>query len=122
MWVFTETGFVSAVRKHDRPNVITVRSRDRKSLEPLAEKANVEIKVSPYGDYPYRAFVEAAVFTEWVAEQANEIDYDNFKNRVAKTRGYDFVDALHNVWVAMLGVEDSSREELKRMGESNGSV
>ena len=62
------------------------------------------------------------MFTEWVAEQANEIDYDNFKNKVAKTRGYDFVDALHNVWVAMLGVEDSSREELKRMGESNGSV
>jgi hypothetical protein len=94
-----------------------VRSRDRKSLEPLATKANVEIKVSPYGDYPYRAFVEPAVFTQWLAEQANEIDYDNFKNKVAKTRGYDFVDALHNVWVAMLDVQDSSREELKKMGE-----
>lgn len=122
MWVFTSTGFVSAVRKHDRPNVITVRSRDRKSLEPLAEKVNVEIKVSPYGDYPYRAFVDPAGFTEWVAEQANEIDYDNFKNQVAKARGYDYTHALHDVWVAMLGVEDSSREELKRMGESNGSV
>ena len=115
MWVFSGTGFVSAVRKHDRPDVITVRSRDRKSLEPLAEKANVEIKVSPYGDYPYRAFVEPAVFTEWVAEQADEIDYENFKNRVAKTRGYDFVHALHNVWVAMLGAEDCSREELRRL-------
>ena len=113
MWVFTNTGFVSAVRKHDRPNVITVRSRDRKSLEPLAEKANVEIKVSPYGDYPYRAFVDPAGFTEWVAEQANEIDYDNFKNQVAKTRGYDVVDALHNVWVARLGVEDISRAQLR---------
>ena len=112
MWVFTNTGFVSAVRKHDRPNVITVRSRDRKSLEPLAEKANVEIKVSPYGDYPYRAFVDPAGFTEWVAEQANEIDYDNFKNQVAKARGYDYTHALHDVWVAMLATEDASREEL----------
>jgi hypothetical protein len=108
MWVFTSTGFVSAVRKHDRPNVITVRSRDRKSLEPLAEKANVDIKVSPYGDYPYRAFVEPAVFTEWVAEQARAIDYDNFKNQVAKTRGSDFVGALHNVWVAMLTTDDTN--------------
>jgi NADH dehydrogenase FAD-containing subunit len=115
VWVFSGTGFVSAVRKTDRPDVITVRSRDRKSLEPLATKASVEIKVSPYGDYPYRAFVEPAIFTQWVAEQADEIDYDNFKNKVAKTRGYDFVDALHNVWVAMLGAEGSSREELRRL-------
>jgi hypothetical protein len=110
MWVFTSTGFVSAVRKADRPDVITVRSRDRKSLEPLATKAKVEIKASPYGDYPYRAFIEPAVFAEWVAEQEKGIDYDNFKNKVAKTRGYAFVDALHNVWVAMLGVEDVSRK------------
>jgi hypothetical protein len=73
--------------------------------------------VSPCGDYPYRAFVEPKVFAEWIAAQALAIDYDNFKNKVAKTRGYDFVDALHNVWVAMLDVQDSSREELKKMGE-----
>jgi len=116
MWVFTSTGFVSAVRKADRPDVITVRSRDRKSLEPLAEKAKAEIKVSPFGDYPYRAFIEPEIFTQWVSEQANAIDYDNFKNRVAKTRGYGFVEALHNVWVAMLGAEDASRAELRKFG------
>jgi hypothetical protein len=116
MWIFTSTGFVSAVRKHDRPDVITVRSRDRKSLEPLAQTAGVEIAVSPFGDYPYRAFIEPEVFTKWVAAQAGAIDYDNFKNRVGQTRGYEFTDALHNVWVAMLAVEDSSREELKRLG------
>ncbi len=116
MWIFTSTGFVSAVRKYDRPDVITVRSRDRRSLEPLTETAGVEIAVSPFGDYPYRAFIEPEVFTKWVAEQAEAIDYDNFKNRVGQTRGYEFTDALHNVWVAMLAVEDSSREELKRLG------
>ncbi len=116
MWIFTSTGFVSAVRKYDRPDVITVRSRDRRSLEPLAQTAGVEIAVSPFGDYPYRAFIEPEVFTKWVAAQADAIDYDNFKNRVGQTRGYEFTDALHNVWVAMLGVEDSSREELKRLG------
>ena len=112
MWVFSGTGFVSAVRKADRPDVITVRSRDRKSLEPLAEAAGVEIWSSPYGDYPYRAFVEPKVFAEWVETQAMNIDYDNFKNQVAKTRGYDYTHALHDVWVAMLATEDASREEL----------
>jgi len=116
MWVFTSTGFISAVRKHDRPELYTVRSRDRKSLEPLAEAAGVEIAISPYGDYPYRAFVEPAVFTEWVADQASDIEYDNFKNQVATTRGFGFVESLHNVWAAMLGVEDKSREELKHTG------
>lgn len=119
MWVFTSTGFISAVRKHDRPNVITVRSRDRRSLEALVEFAGAEIKVSPFGDYPYRAFIEPEVFTKWVAEQADAIDYDNFKSKVGSTRGYEFTDALHDVWVAMLAVEDSSREELKKLGDAN---
>jgi hypothetical protein len=109
MWVFTETGFVSAVKKNDRPDVYTVRSRDRKSLEPLAALAKVEIVETPYGDYPLRAFVEPAVFVEWLAGQASNIEYDNFKSRVTKTRGYDFVDALHDVWAAMLKVAEKKR-------------
>ena len=112
MWLFSESGFISAVRKHDRPDVFTVRSRDRKSLEPLAQAAGVAIWISPYGDYPYRAFVEPKVFAEWVETQAMNIDYDNFKNQVAETRGYDYTHSLHDVWVAMLATEDASREEL----------
>jgi hypothetical protein len=110
MWVFTETGFISAVRKNDHPDVYTVRARDRESLEPLAAFAKAEIVETPYGDYPLRAFVEPAVFTEWLAGHASSIEYDNFKSRVTKTRGYDFVDALHNVWVAMLEVQRSRKE------------
>ena len=107
MWVFTETGFVSVVRKNDRPDLYTVRSRDRKSLEPLAAMAKVEIVASPLGDYPYRAFVEPAVFTEWLADQASQIEYSNFKSRVSLTRGLDYTDALHDVWVAMLKTSDN---------------
>jgi hypothetical protein len=102
VWVFSESGFVSAVRKVDRPDVYTVRSRDRESLEPLATQAQVEIVASPLGDYPYRVFVEPAVFTEWLADQASQIEYSNFKSRVSQTRGLDYTDALHDVWVAML--------------------
>lgn len=122
MWVFTSSGFVSAVRKHDRPDVITVRSRDRKSLESLVALTRQEVKASPFGDYPYRLFVDPEIFAGWVAEQAKSIDYDNFKNRVASSRGHEFVGALHNVWVAMLRTEDKPKHELKKLGDPDGSL
>jgi hypothetical protein len=114
MWVFTSTGFVSAVRKTDRPDVYTVRSRDRLSLKPLAKAAGVEVITSPFGDYPYRVLVEPSLFIEWLADQACQIEYSNFKNQVAKTRGYEYTHALHDVWSAMLKTEDQSRIETKQ--------
>jgi hypothetical protein len=106
MWIFTDTGFISAVRKPERPDSLTVRARDRKSLEALATLAGAEIKRSPHGDYPYRVFVADSLFNQWLLERTAELDYSNFKNQVAKTRGSKFVHLLHDVWAAMLGAED----------------
>jgi hypothetical protein len=110
MWVFTETGFVSAVRKAKGPDVLTVRSRDRKSLEPLAQIAQQEIIETPFGDYQYRLLVASELFASWVADQATDVGYDNFKNQVAKTRGYGFASALNDVWVAMLKTFDQNKK------------
>ena len=107
MWIFTETGFVSAVRKHDNPDVITVRARDRESLQALAVTSGVEIARSPRGDYPYRAFVKPEVFAQWVSAVAADIDYDNFKSHIAHTKGYDYAHTLGSVWSVMLDTEDS---------------
>lgn len=107
MWIFTETGFISAVRKPEYPDQITVRSRDRNSLKPLAEFASVAIAKSPNGDYPYRSFVEPAVFAQWLFQQAEALSYDNFKNRIAKTRGYEYAHELGRVWSVMLATEDA---------------
>jgi hypothetical protein len=106
MWIFSETGFVSAVRKADRPDVITVRSRDRESLEYLASTAGVDIAHSPHGDYPYRLFVAPEVFSKWVSVVAETLDYNNFKSHIASTRGYDYAHHLSNVWSVMLDTED----------------
>jgi hypothetical protein len=108
MWIFTETGFVSAVRKEDNPSLLTVRARDRKSLELLSEATGAKIAQSPDADYPYRLFVSAEAFGQWAMDQAINVDYSNFKNRVAKTRGYEFASSLGGVWLAMLGVEDDA--------------
>ena len=107
MWIFTETGFISAVAKGDTPDILTVRARDKESLEPLAATCGVGIVNSPKGDYPYRVFVPAKDFASWVSATSGEISYDNFKSRVSKTRGYGFAHALHDVWAAMLQVEDA---------------
>lgn len=106
MWIFTKNGFVSAVRKNEYPDFITVRARDRESLTGLAEFADAEIAKSPDGDYPYRTFVKPEVFADWVSEESFDIDYHNFKSKVSQVRGYEFVQALHDVWAAMLQVED----------------
>ena len=104
MWLFTDTGFVSAV---SNGRDLMVRSRDRESLEPLAEVAQVEIKKTPLNDYPYRVVISHEIFAEWVALQARNISYKNFKSGVAATRGYEFAHPLMKVWSVMHEVEDS---------------
>lgn len=111
MWMFTETGFISVVRKGPNPSELSVRSRDRKSLQPLAELASVEIIKTPNADYPYRLFVDEQVFSKWVAEQALNINYENFKARVHETRGHVYANELSRVWLVMLDTEDEESRD-----------
>ena len=105
MWLFTNTGFVSAV---SNGKDLMVRSRDRESLEPLAESAKTAIIATPGNDYPYRTIVSHEIFSRWTAHMASNIAYKNFKSEVAATRGYDFAHPLMKVWSAMHEVEDQS--------------
>lgn len=105
MWIFTNTGFVSAV---SNGKDLMVRSRDRESLEPIAEFAKTKIIATPANDYPYRAIVSHEIFSRWAAHMASNIAYKNFKSEVAACRGYDFAHPLMKVWSAMHEVEDQS--------------
>ena len=104
MWIFSETGFISAICKSG--DLFQVRSRDRQSLEDLSVTAGVEIIKTPQGDYPYRVEIVREQFITWLAEQVEDIHYKNFKSRVHDTRGYEFVHPLHQVWDVMHQVED----------------
>jgi hypothetical protein len=104
MWLFTNTGFVSAV---SNGTDLMVRARDKESLEPLAEAAKTEIISTPQNDYPYRVIVTHAIFSKWAAHMAAGITYKNFKSEVSATRGHDFAHPLMKVWSAMHEVEDS---------------
>ena len=106
MWIFTETGFVSAVRHHSEKDKLVVRARDQKSLESLSNSVGLEIISTPSNDYPYRVLVADSVFATWLSKQTMVVDYTNFKDRVHDTRGHDFAGALMGVWSEMRQVED----------------
>lgn len=116
MWLFSETGFVSAVMDEDNPDQIVVRARDKKSLEPLAKFAGVKIvKLERVTDYPHRVFVPRSKYAEWVLELIEKLEYTNYKSRVTETRGHDFADPLHDVWATMLVLE---RTPVRKKGKT----
>ena len=110
MWLFTTSGFVSAVRNPNDRTII-VRSRDKASLEPISTNFGVHIKKTPLGDYPYRVHIRQEDFAQWVKDQASSIDYRNFKSEVSLTRGKQFSRSLGEVWSTMHQVEDAGARE-----------
>jgi hypothetical protein len=103
MWVFTTSGYVSAVYKD---GALQVRARDRKSLQPLAKATGATIVATPLADYPYRISITNEQFASWINQEAISIDYKNFKSEVAEIRGYGFAKPLNQVWSVMHDVED----------------
>jgi hypothetical protein len=120
MWIFTETGFVSAVQHRDNPEYLMVRARDRQSLESLATMISVEIKQTPVADYPYRLVAAKEDFKSWMNDNIDFLGYSNFKNQVAITRGKEYAYALGSVWSTMHEVEDE--EARKRLSEYESSL
>ena len=120
MWIFTETGFVSAVQHRDNPEYLMVRARDRQSLESLATMISVEIKSTPVADYPYRLVASKEDVKSWMNDSIDFLGYNNFKNQVAVTRGKEYAYALGSVWSTMHEVEDE--EARKRLHEYESSL
>ena len=108
MWVFTTSGFVSAVYKD---GAIQVRARDRKSLEPLVKQTGAAIIATPLADYPYRIAITNEQFAAWVSQVALSVSYKNFKSEIADVRGYGFAKPLNKVWSVMHEVEDTRARE-----------
>ena len=107
MWIFTETGFISAVDNGHVPGKLAVRARDKESLAILAAVTDQEIKQSERSDYPYRVYVTKEEFSDYILAHIETLDYSNFKDRVYKTRGSIFARACGRVWEAMLDVTDA---------------
>jgi hypothetical protein len=118
MWLFTKYGFYSAVcarqgdGRHGQPvdpDRLMVRARVRRHLETLKERfpellADSEIMESSGTDYAFRIFVDKSVWSQVLVGLNEEMDYDNFKSKVAQHQGNDGADyehSLHEVWSVM---------------------
>jgi hypothetical protein len=93
MWIYTTLGFFSIVdrpltrRKRRDPSKLQVRARVQEDLvrlnERLAKKAAAEIISTPKADYPFRMMVDRKALQKVIGRLVAELDYDNFKDRVA---------------------------------------
>jgi hypothetical protein len=108
VWVFTETGFLSAVCTERGSNTIKVRSRDLESLQTLIEQTGSDVIKTPNADYPYRVIISKDEFGVFLAKSLELMEYTNFKSQVYATRGSAFAHALSSVWSTMHDVEDDS--------------
>ncbi len=109
MWTATQHGYFSAVAHRDDPkgSTVLVRARDADDLRRVRdagyETGRIVALVS--ADYPYRVYMEKSEWARYLADQAMEIDYTNFKDRIARTdatRSKVYLKA----WSALQHIED----------------
>jgi hypothetical protein len=100
MWVMTEIGFFSVVQKPNTPKgILTVRARAREDLLGLKNHIpTIEIIDHEGTDYPYRARVSRDDWIQFLETTVANLDYDNFKNRVAFRQGNDRAAVYGRIW------------------------
>ena len=110
----TTNSFISAVAHRDDPSLLMLRSRERESLDHLADDLGLgpEAVFSTLpSDYPFRIVVTKIEYAQWCHDKVLKITYDNFKAAASVQRGGVFVDFLHRVWEAGLRLTDRDTQE-----------
>lgn len=100
MWLMTDFGFFSIVKKEGEEN-LTVRARVKQDLLNLKERylpGLGAIEETEYADYRYRVRVPREIFAEALRNIALDIDYPNFKSSVAKKQGKARARMYGEVW------------------------
>lgn len=111
MWIFTDVGFFSIVRKPEDEDdgMVTIRARVRGDLERLREiylPALGDIIEGGGTDYPFRARAKQSDFSEALRLIGENIGYSNFKSEVSAKQGHPRAHVYSDVWRALLRLED----------------
>jgi hypothetical protein len=115
MWTITVDGFYSVTAfderrggpRADAAELVVVRGRVREDLERLSRLIpHVEILGTPRSDYPFRIICRRDEWSRYLAASVDEIDYVNFKDRVAKQQGRRRHDVLLSVWATLRRLEE----------------
>lgn len=127
MWLFLADGFLSAVEDKNDPTKLSVRSRDRVSLELLLDQIELagaaegpdgravealdddDIREGEGTDYRYRVTMTKETFAVVVQHYIlNHLTYRNFKDHVVETRGDAFHDVLLDIWFEHRKLDDKT--------------
>ena len=116
MWLITPTGFFSIVQKQGdiSAGTLTVRARVRSDLVALKEEflpSLGSITASTNTDYRYRATAPKADVAAAMAKIVEALDYDNFKNAVAKRQGQKRAKLYHDVWDVLYTMQGDASYE-----------
>src|SRR4051794_41146685 len=106
MWLMTPRGFYSVVAHRDDADVVLVRARDRGDLESLAELSpGLAVAHTPERDYAWRVLMDRAEWARVVGRLAAEIDYPNFKSKVAAAQGHERASVYSRVWSTLRSLQ-----------------
>lgn len=124
MWLFTPIGFFSCVAHRAEPDTVIVRARDRGDLIRFGDfildacegrfdgkELRIRPKSTPKADYAFRFEVPRGALARAMSVFVTEdLDYDNFKNEVAREAGLERAHLYHEVWAAMQKLDPRERE------------
>lgn len=102
MWIFSQDGFYSIVKKGKEYHVRTRREKDLVNLGLDA------IKSYAGSDYPWRAILPSRADLQRLMQKlGNSVDYPNFKAHVWNREDQRYrLAAYHKIW-AIMGKEDN---------------
>jgi hypothetical protein len=98
MWIMTTKGYFSITVSPVEPDKVQVRSRRKSDLVSLLPSSNV--LTTTESDYPFRVILTRDQLRELMANLADELSYQNFKNEVRRLKPKDsvYLSFLHGVW------------------------
>jgi len=96
MWIFPNDAALSIVKDRSDPARLMVRARVVGDIERIFPSAHE----TEEADYRYRASILRSDVSATLAQRAESIDYDNFKNSCDTPRH----DAYLNVWESWMDV------------------
>jgi hypothetical protein len=111
MWLLTNFGFFSIVQKPDDElaGTLTVRSRATSDLEAMRQKylpSMGSVVADAGSDYKYRTKVPREALAAAMLQIVMDLNYDNFKDSVAKTQGHERAHLYHQVWDVLYHLQE----------------
>lgn len=128
MWLITPVGFFSIVQKPSdvAADTLTVRARVRGDLEALRDQflpGLGSIEESKTNDYRFRAVAPRSEVAAAMASLVHQLDYQNFKDQVAKVQGPARASLYHHVWDVLYRLQiDLKKHGVERSAVSAGTA